>query len=64
MGQPFWEICSCHGCYEHADHPLGQRGELFDQMVDAALAKGLRFGFIANSDGHGLLWHHGRGAQA
>ena len=59
MGQPFWEICSCHGCYEHADHPLGQRGELYDQMVDAALAKGLRFGFIANSDGHGLLWHHG-----
>jgi hypothetical protein len=28
-------------------------------MVDAALARGLRFGFIANSDSHGLLWHHG-----
>ncbi len=57
--QPVWEICSCHGCYEHAAHVLGQRGELRDQMVDAVLARGRRFGFIASSDGHGLLWHHG-----
>ncbi|MFW6050945.1 MAG: CehA/McbA family metallohydrolase [Myxococcota bacterium] len=57
--QPVWEICSCHGCYEHADHPLGQRGELRDQMVDAMLARGHRFGFTASSDSHGLLWHHG-----
>ncbi len=57
--QPVWEICSCHGCYEHAAHVLGQRGELRDQMVDAVLARGHRFGFIASSDGHGLLWHHG-----
>ena len=58
-GQPVWEICSCHGCYEHAAHVLGQRGELRDQMIDAVLARGHRFGFIACSDGHGLLWHHG-----
>lgn len=58
-GQPVWEICSCHGCYEHWAHELGQRGELRDQMVDAVLARGHRFGFIASSDGHGLLWHHG-----
>ncbi|MEM9191263.1 MAG: DUF3604 domain-containing protein [Myxococcota bacterium] len=58
-GQPVWEICSCHGCYEYPDHPLGQRGELRDQMADAALRAGLRFGFIANSDSHGLLYHHG-----
>ncbi len=58
-GQPFFEICSCHGCYEHPDHPLGARGDLEDQLIDAALARGLRFGFIANSDSHGLLWHHG-----
>ncbi|MFW5925728.1 MAG: CehA/McbA family metallohydrolase [Myxococcota bacterium] len=58
-GQPLWEICSCHGCYEHADHPLGQRGELRDQMVDVMLARGHRFGFTASSDSHGLLWHHG-----
>lgn len=59
IGQPTWEICSCHGCYEHADHPLGQRGEHTHQLVDAMLAKGHRFGFTASSDSHGLLWHHG-----
>jgi hypothetical protein len=58
-GQPTWEICSCHGCYEHADHPLGQRGELRDQMVDVMLKRGHRFGFTGSSDSHGLLWHHG-----
>jgi len=58
-GQPLWEICSCHGCYEHVDHPLGQRGSLRDHMADAALKRGLRFGFTASSDSHGLLWHHG-----
>ncbi len=59
LGQPTWEICSCHGCYEHAEHPLGQRGELRDQMVDVMLKKGHRFGFTGSSDSHGLLWHHG-----
>jgi len=59
QGQPLWEICSCHGCYEHAGHPLGQRGELEDQMADLMLRKGHRFGFTASSDSHGLLWHHG-----
>ncbi|MBC7172802.1 MAG: CehA/McbA family metallohydrolase, partial [Polyangiaceae bacterium] len=58
-GQPVWEICSCHGCYEHANHPLGQRGEHVDQLVDAMLKKGHRFGFTAASDSHGLLYHHG-----
>ncbi len=58
-GQPVWEICSCHGCYEHADHPLGQRGEHTHQLVDAMLRKGHRFGFTAASDSHGLLYHHG-----
>jgi hypothetical protein len=59
VGQPLWEICSCHGCYEHRDHPLGQRGELRDQMADEMLRRGHRFGFTASSDSHGLLWHHG-----
>jgi hypothetical protein len=58
-GQPVWEICSCHGCYLHSDHPLGARGDLRDQMVEEVLRRGRRFGFIACSDGHGLLWHHG-----
>ena len=59
VGQPTWEICSCHGCYEHADHPLGMRGEHTDQLADVMLRKGHRFGFTASSDSHGLLWHHG-----
>jgi hypothetical protein len=59
LKQPVWEICSSHGCYEHADHVLGQRGELREQMAINALRQGLRFGFIACSDSHGLLWHHG-----
>ncbi len=58
-GQPVWEICSCHGCYEHPDHPLGMRGEHTDQLASAMLEKGHRFGFTASSDSHGLLWHHG-----
>lgn len=58
-GQPLWEICSVHGCYEHVDHPLGQRGDLRDQMVDEMLRRGHRFGFTASSDSHGLIWHHG-----
>ena len=63
-GQPVWEICSCHGCYLSADHPLGSRGsDLLDQMVDAVMARGRRFGFIACSDGHGLLFHHGVGRK-
>ncbi len=61
--QPIWEMCSCHGCYECADHPLGQRGELRDQMVCDMLNRGLRFGLIASSDSHGLLWHHGVARQ-
>ena len=61
--QPVWEICSCHGCYLYEDHPLGQRGDLRDQMMDSILRKGLRMGFIACSDGHGLLFHHGVGRK-
>ena len=59
VGQPVWEICSCHGCYEHESHPLGARGDLHDQLVDVMLKKGHQFGFTASSDSHGLLWHHG-----
>ncbi len=58
-GQPVWEICSCHGCYEEADSPLGSRGENVDQFAGPMLRKGHRFGFVASSDSHGLLWHHG-----
>lgn len=59
VGQPVWEIVSCHGCFEYADHPLGQRGDHRDQLADVMLKKGHRFGFTGGSDSHGLLWHHG-----
>jgi hypothetical protein len=59
LGQPVWEICSCHGCYEHPQHALGARGNLVDQTADVFLRRGHRFGFTASSDSHGLLWHHG-----
>ncbi len=58
-GQPIWEICSCHGCYEEPDTPLGFRGEHLDQFAGTMLRRGHRFGFVASSDSHGLLWHHG-----
>lgn len=61
--QPVWEICSCHGCYEDRGHPLGFRGELLEHNVLAMLREGLRFGFIAASDSHGLLFHHGVGRK-
>jgi hypothetical protein len=57
--QPVWEICSCHGCDEYAGHPLGQRGDNRDQLVEVMLEKGLRFGFVGGSDSHGLVFHHG-----
>jgi hypothetical protein len=61
--QPVWEICSCHGCYLSEGHVLGQRGALVDQMIESVLRRGRRFGFIACSDGHGLLRHHGVGRK-
>lgn len=61
--QPVFEICSCHGCYLHARHPLGARGELEGHMIEDLLRRGHRFGFIACSDGHGLLHHHGVGRK-
>ncbi|MCB9617135.1 MAG: CehA/McbA family metallohydrolase [Sandaracinus sp.] len=59
VAQPFWEIVSCHGCYETAGSPLGMRGEHEDQLADVMLRRGHRFGFVGGSDAHGLLWHHG-----
>jgi hypothetical protein len=59
VAQPFWEIVSCHGCYETEGSPLGMRGDHRDQLADAMLRKGHRFGFVGGSDAHGLLWHHG-----
>jgi len=59
--QPVWEICSCHGAYEYRGNmPVGYRKELdAGHFARDALDRGLRFGFTAGSDGHGLEWHHG-----
>ncbi|MCP4602962.1 MAG: DUF3604 domain-containing protein [Proteobacteria bacterium] len=59
--QPCWEIVSCHGAYERPDaEPISTRGDdKPGQFIATALDKGLRFGFVGGSDGHGLNWHHG-----
>jgi hypothetical protein len=59
--QPCFEIVSCHGAYERQGvGPIPTRGDdKAGQFVGDALDKGLRFGFIGGSDGHGLNWHHG-----
>lgn len=58
--QTCWELCSCHGCYEaRGGGPIASRGELEGQFIRDNLDRGLRFGLVASSDGHGLLWHHG-----
>ena len=61
--QPVWEVCSVHGCYERAGGCAGRppRADavLPGQFVRDALEAGLRFGFIASTDHHGLDWHHG-----
>jgi hypothetical protein len=61
--QPVWEICSVHGCYEgdhgRSLHPPRADHVIPGQFVRDALAAGLRFGFIAATDSHGLNWHHG-----
>jgi hypothetical protein len=59
--QSCFEIVSCHGAYERAGiGPIGTRGDdKTGQFVADALDKGLRFGLVGGSDGHGLNWHHG-----
>ncbi|RMH40594.1 MAG: DUF3604 domain-containing protein [Deltaproteobacteria bacterium] len=61
--QPVWEVFSVHGCYEQHDHacafPPRADVVLPGQFVKDALDAGHRFGFIASTDSHGLLWHHG-----
>ena len=61
--QPVWEILSVHGCYEAEgacpDRPPRDDCVLPGQFVKDALDAGLRFGFIASTDCHGLDWHHG-----
>jgi hypothetical protein len=61
--QPVWELCSVHGCYEReggcAGRPPRADAVVPGQFIRDALDAGLRFGFIASTDHHGLDWHHG-----
>lgn len=59
-----FELVSVHGLSERVgDQRLPSRGEHEDGFAVDGLKKGHRFGFIAGSDGHGLLWHHGQGRR-
>jgi hypothetical protein len=54
------EICSVHGAYEYRGNtPIGHRGDMAGCFVRDGLGLGKRFGLVAGSDAHGLLWHHG-----
>lgn len=59
--QTCFEIVSCHGAYERMNQSeIGTRGDDKEgQFVADALDRGLRFGHVGGSDGHGLNWHHG-----
>ena len=59
--QSCWEIVSCHGAYERPGvGPIRTRGDdKAGQFAAEMLDRGLRFGFVGGSDGHGLNWHHG-----
>ena len=59
--QTCWEIVSVHGAYEALGvGPIGQRDvPLEGHFIRDQLDRGLRFGFVGGTDGHGLLWHHG-----
>ncbi|MFB3896540.1 MAG: CehA/McbA family metallohydrolase [bacterium] len=56
------EIVSNHGAYEYmGNEPIKHRGGIPGCFIQDGLAKGLKFGIIGGSDGHGLLWQHGVG---
>lgn len=59
--QSCFEIVSCHGAYERFGMEIiGTRGDDKEgQFIADALDRGLRFGLVGGSDGHGLNWHHG-----
>ena len=57
---PAVEICSVHGAFEHEGNtPIRHRGGVKGCFAQDGLAAGQRFGLVAGSDQHGLIWHHG-----
>jgi hypothetical protein len=62
--QPDVEIVSVHGAFEYlGNEPITHRGGMPGMFAQDGLARGLRFGLIGSSDGHGLIWHHGVGRK-
>lgn len=58
------EIVSTHGAFEYmGNEPITHRGGKSGHFIQDALAKGLKFGLIGGSDGHGLIYHHGIGRK-
>jgi hypothetical protein len=58
--QPCFEVVSCHGSYENrSGGPIGHRDPVQGPFIIELLRRGLRFGLVGGSDGHGLLYHHG-----
>ncbi len=58
--QPDVEIVSAHGAFEYmGNEPITHRGGMPGNFVQDGLAKGLKFGLLGSSDGHGLRRHHG-----
>lgn len=62
--QPNFELVSTHGAFEFmGNEPIMHRGLMPGYFIQDGLAKGLKFGFIGSSDGHGLRFHHGVGRK-
>jgi len=62
--QPDVEIVSTHGAFEYmGNEPIRHRGGMPGNFVQDGLKKGLKFGLIGSSDGHGLREHHGVGRK-
>ncbi len=53
------EVVSAHGASDEPNGPIESRGEMSGMFAVDGLKRGLHFGFIAGTDGHGLIYHHG-----
>ncbi len=54
------EIISVHGAFEKpGNRPILPRHEMAGMFIRDGLSRGLRFGLVGGSDGHGYPWHYG-----
>lgn len=62
--QPLFEVVSVHGNSERPDGaPILPRSAEGGTYAVEGLKKGLFFGFVGGSDGHGVPWHYGVSRQ-